>query len=212
MSKKNLAFIAFSLFAFLKIQAQVTFKPGIHAGVNLSKISKTDFDVNSKTDFYFGGFGALKLSRFYTLQPEVTYSRQGAKASIEGFYYDRLPDGQSETITENRNVDISLRYLSFVTINKFNITEKVYLLAGPYIDFVIGDEIEYDKSNGFFTSVSKGEDIDFGIIGGAGFNLYKGIALEARIKKGTRDAFDDTNGAASINTNLVYQIGAAYTF
>lgn len=212
MKSKNLAIIAFSVFAFLKIQAQVTFKPGIHAGVNISKISKTDFDLNSKTDFYFGGFGALKLSKFYTLQPELTYSRQGAKGSVEGFYFNRLPDGQSEMITENRNLDISLQYLSFVTINKFNITKNIYLLAGPYVDFVIGDEIKYDKSDGFFTSVSKGEDIDFGIIGGVGFSIPKGIAFEARIKKGTRDAFDDANGAATLNPNLVYQIGAAYTF
>jgi hypothetical protein len=212
MKNKNLAIIVFSLFAFLKMQAQVTFNPGIHAGVNISEITKTDLNLNSKTDFYIGGFGAIKLSKIYTLQPELTYSRQGAKGSAEGFYFNRLPDGQSEMITENRNLDISLRYLCFVTINKFNIIENIYLLAGPYVDFVIGEDVKYDKSDGFFTSVSKGEDIDFGIIGGVGFNLPKGIAFEARIKKGTRDAFDDANGAATINTNLVYQIGAAYTF
>lgn len=210
MTKLNLAILTFAFFSFAKIQAQVTFKPGVQAGVNISKI--TDSDLNSKTDFYIGGFGALKLGKIYTLQPEVTYSRQGGKGSVEGFYFNTLPDGQSQMVTENRSLDISLQYLSFITINKLNVSKNIYFLAGPFVDFMVGDEFKYDKSNNFFAPISKGEDIDFGIIGGIGFSLPNGIAFEARIKKGTRDAFDDVTGSANVNTNLVYQFGAAYTF
>ncbi|AWK03713.1 hypothetical protein HYN56_05520 [Flavobacterium crocinum] len=210
MNKSIFAIITLTFFSFVKTQAQVTFKPGIQAGVNISKI--TDSDLDSKTDFYIGGFGALKLGKVYTLQPEITYSRQGGKGSVEGFYFNTLPDGQSEMVTENRNLDISVQYLSFITMNKFNVSENIYFLAGPFIDFMVGDKFKYDKSNAFFAPISKGEDIDFGIIGGVGFSLPKGIALEARIKKGTRDAYDDVTGSANINTNMVYQIGAAYTF
>ncbi|MEO6175422.1 MAG: outer membrane beta-barrel protein [Flavobacterium circumlabens] len=205
--KKTFLLFAIIFLSFTKTQAQVTFRPGIQAGATISKIEKTELDLKSKTDFYIGGFGALKLGKIYTLQPEITYSRQGSKGSVEGFYY-----GQSQTITEKRSLDISLQYLSFITMNKFNLTENIYLLAGPFVDFMVGDEVKYDKSNNFFAPISKGEDIDFGIIGGVGFSLPKGIAFEARIKKGTRDAFDDVNGSATVNTNLVYQIGAAYTF
>lgn len=210
MNKSIFAIITLTFFSVIKTQAQVTFKPGIQAGVSISKI--TDTDLNSKTDFYIGGFGALKLGKVYTLQPELTYSRQGGKGSVEGFYFNTLPDGQSEMVTENRKLDISVQYLSFITINKFNVSENIYLLAGPFFDFMVGDKFEYDKSNGFFAPISKGEDIDFGIIGGVGFSLPKGIAFEARIKKGTRDAYDDVTGSANVNTNMVYQIGAAYTF
>lgn len=208
--KKTFLILIITFFSLTKIQAQVTFRPGIQAGVNISKITSSGLD--SKTDFYIGGFGALKLSKFYTLQPELTYSRQGAKGSVDGFYFIRLEDGQSQTVNETRDLDLSLQYLSFVTINKFNLTENIYLLAGPFLDFMVGDEFKIDKSNNFIATISKGEDIDFGIIAGAGFSLPKGISFEARIKKGTRDAFDDNTGSANVNTNLVYQIGATYTF
>ncbi|KRB54756.1 outer membrane beta-barrel protein [Flavobacterium sp. Root186] len=212
MNIKNLTIIALVFFAFVSTQAQVTFRPGIQAGVNISKITGSDLDLNSKTDFYIGAFGALKLGKIYTLQPEITYSRQGAKGSVEGFYPVYYPDGQSGLTYENRDLDISLQYLSFVTMNKFNITENIYFLAGPFADIIVGKEIKYNKSNNFFANVSNAEDIDFGIIGGLGFSLPKGIAFEARIKKGVMDAFDDANGAATTNSNLVFQFGAAYTF
>jgi hypothetical protein len=41
-SIKGILCIAIALFAFSKIEAQVTFKPGIRAGVNLSHFSKGD--------------------------------------------------------------------------------------------------------------------------------------------------------------------------
>ena len=210
--KKTFLLFAIIFLSFTKTQAQVTFRPGIQAGATISKIEKTELDLKSKTDFYIGGFGALKLGKIYTLQPEITYSRQGSKGSVEGYYFNYSSNGQAQRINEKRSLDISLQYLSFITMNKFNLTENIYLLAGPFVDFMVGDEVKYDKSNNFFANISKGEDIDFGIIGGVGFSLPKGIAFEARIKKGTRDAFDDVNGSATVNTNLVYQIGAAYTF
>ena len=49
MNIKNLAIVTFVFFAFTKIQSQVTFRPGIQAGVNISKLTATDLD--SKTDF-----------------------------------------------------------------------------------------------------------------------------------------------------------------
>ncbi|MEZ0130174.1 hypothetical protein AB9T88_10605 [Flavobacterium sp. LBUM151] len=79
MNNRNLAFALLAFFAFAKTQAQVTFRPGIQAGINISKI--TDSGLDSKTDFYIGAFGALKLSKFYTLQPEITYSKQGGKGT-----------------------------------------------------------------------------------------------------------------------------------
>ena len=69
--------------------AQVSFKPGIRAGLNFSHFSKGDDsyyndgftsrrDFGSRTDFYLGFFGDLKLTKYYSLQPEINYSRQGS--------------------------------------------------------------------------------------------------------------------------------------
>jgi hypothetical protein len=190
--------------------SQVTFKPGIRAGLNFSSIQ--NIDLGTKVDYYLGAYGAIKFSKYYTLQPELDYSRQGGKGKVYGFYYKQVSPTNSETIYENRDADISLQYLSFVTINKFDLGKHIYLLVGPYFDFLIGSDFKIDFSNDFRANVTKGEDIDIGIIGGIGFNLPKGISLETRIKKGTRDAIDDYTGSLNVNTNLVFQIGASYTF
>ena len=79
--------------------AQVTFKPGFRAGLNISHFSKGDDsyyndgftsnrDFGSRTDFYVGFFGDLKLTKYYSLQPEINYSRQGSKYD----YYDESFD------------------------------------------------------------------------------------------------------------------------
>ncbi|WP_346983397.1 outer membrane beta-barrel protein [Chryseobacterium sp. POE27] len=76
--------------------AQVTFNPGIRAGANFSHFtnkaqwySYLDFDYSNsaeakmdfktKTDFYIGLFGNIRFAKFYALQPEINYSRQGGK-------------------------------------------------------------------------------------------------------------------------------------
>lgn len=198
MTKQNLAIIAVTFFAFLTTQAQVTFKPGVHAGINISKLTNTD--LGNKTDFYVGGFGALKLGRVYTLQPELTYSRQGGKGTAYML------------ATQNKeNIDVSLQYISALTINKFNFTPNVYALAGPFADILIANDIK-SNSNNMVSNFSKGEDVDFGVVAGLGYSLKNGIAFEARIKKGFTNAYINYSDESGDANNLVFQFGAAYTF
>jgi hypothetical protein len=211
MNNRNLAFALLAFFAFAKIQAQVTFRPGIQAGVNVSKI--TDSGLDSKTDFYIGAFGALKLSKFYTLQPEITYSIQGGKGTASmgtNSIYDPQTNSYA-TIYESGTVNASLQYISALTINKINFNENFYVLAGPFFDILIADDIKVnpaDKEGNF----NKGEDIDLGLTGGLGYSLKNGIAFEARIKKGLTNAFTNYYTYSDGNNNLVFQFGAAYTF
>lgn len=202
------------LFTISSAQAQVTFRPGINVGVNISKL--TNSDLGNKTDFYIGAFGALKLSKFYTLQPELTYSRQGGKGN-------NIPMGTFTTYNPATNtyiesnvsgsVDASLQYISGITINKFNFTPNLYVLAGPFCDILIANNIHVDPENrkSYF---NKGDDIDLGIIGGIGYSLQNGIAFEGRVKKGLTNAFDNyfTDGSGTDTNNLVFQFGVHYTF
>jgi hypothetical protein len=131
-SNKQIAKVFFiAVFTFFgAAQAQVTFKPGLRAGANFSHFTKgddygyyydtdynyvNDSNFSSKTDFYVGFYGALKLSKYYTLQPEINYSAQG-----------------SSTKTKNLDVD----YLSFGVINKFTFN-NFNIHFGPTLDFVV---------------------------------------------------------------------------
>lgn len=198
--KKILIIAALTFFGMT--QAQVTFKPGLRAGANFSHFTKGDnynsyyYDnngnyvstlnennFNSKTDFYLGFYGALHLTKYYTLQPEIDYSRQGSVY--------KNSNGSKEQL------DVS--YLSFAIANKFTFSDKFNVHVGPTVDFVV--------NNNFNTA----NDVDFAFFLGAGYNFTKNFGIEARVKKGIVEVINNYNDD-SYHTNVVFSVGATYTF
>lgn len=196
--KKNVLIALLMLTAFCA-KAQVTVKPGIRAGANFASFTGGNFDT--KTDFYLGTFAAVKLTRFYTLQPEVTYSRQGAEATL---YYNDYNTGSYVY----DKADIDMQYLSLALINKFTLTNSVNLHVGPTLDFIVNRSPFADT------------DADVGITAGAGYTFPFGLTIEARVKKGFVSVLNDYDysyeGYDSYEygsmTNIVYTLGVSYSF
>jgi len=198
---RKITVIAFFLFASI-MSAQVTFKPGLRAGASFSNFSNTRSDY--KTDFYVGGFGEIKLTKFYTLQPEITYSQQGADNVKTIIRYNNGQD-----VIESRNLEID--YLSLAMINKFTFNGGFQLQVGPTLDFRIQDNLLYQKS-----------DVDLAFIMGIAYKLKSGLTFEARFKKGLVDVLDsdiyessrdnDEFWLADYNTNISFQLGISYPF
>nr|WP_294934973.1 outer membrane beta-barrel protein [uncultured Flavobacterium sp.] len=197
MKKSIIAALLF--FGMAQINAQVTFKPGIKAGLNFSHFTQTDNPnekFSSKTDFYAGAFGELKLSKFYILQPELTYSRQGSKYE----YVD------ANNVRHNETLDIS--YLSLAVANKFTFNGFNFHV-GPTIDIKINDmskqlNATYNDDYYYYDDYS---GIDFAFFAGVGYNFTKNLGIEARIKKGIIPVNSDWD-----YTNVVYQVGMSYAF
>lgn len=194
--------------------AQVTFRPGLRGGLNFSHFTKGDFnnnyyynsnpyntnpsdDFSSKTDFYLGFFGALRLTKHYTLQPELDYSRQGSNYKSVNQYFDGI-----NVVSQSFSGKLEVSYLSIAVVNKFSFSDKFNIQLGPAIDFVV--------ENNFSTE----SDVDLTFILGAGYNVTKNLGIEARIKKGVIPAFYNSSNSYSDSnhTNVVISIGAAYTF
>jgi len=197
---KKITLIAFVLFAGLvKAQAQVTVSPGIKGGLNISNF--TNFGSSDpKSDFYAGGFVAIKFNRFFTLQPELIYSRQGAEVRE----YEIGGPG-------SRTVNYDLNYLSIGAVAKFHFGGKgFHVLAGPSLDIKTDDNFpEYD-----YNPVGA----DFSLVGGVGYSLPNGLTFEARFKQGLVDIYgydgidNDDYYYEDIILNRVFQIGISYTF
>ena len=195
-------YILFSIFLLCAFQsrAQVTFQPGIRAGANFSDLTETN--ASYKTDFYAGGLLAINFTKRYTLQPEIIYSRQGAN-NAETYYYDFNTDMN----IEGRD-DISINYISLCATNKFNVYKGFHITVGPTLDFLIDTNIHNKES-----------DIDVAIVTGFGYKFPSGLALEFRFKKGIADVVNseyyeggDDFLFGDYNTNLLFQVGAAYYF
>ena len=189
-------YFVIALLAFIGItHAQVTFKPGMRAGANFSHFSKGNDeyvnDVNntnrrsfsSKSDFYIGFYGALHLTKYYTLQPEIDYSRQG-----DFFKANDQPE-----------IKLDVSYLSVNIINKFTFSDKFNAQIGTTIDFIVDNSVNFDPDS----------EVDLAFVLGAGYNFTSNLGIEARVKKGIIPVLDYSDGN---HTNVVFSVGATYTF
>jgi len=180
---------------------QVTFSPGIRAGLNMAKFTESDsglynwFDddyddsfypyyqkeeTDFLADFYIGFFGNIRFAKFYALQPELNYSRQGSKIKLG-----------------NENYSPKVSYFSFQLVNKFYFN-KFNIHVGPSIDFALAHK-GFEISN----------NVDLGFLLGVGYDITKNFGVEARVKKGIIEVAysGDEN-----RTNVLLQAGVYYTF
>lgn len=194
-----LAFLGIGLFA----NAQVGFYPGIRVGANFSKYTNANADL--KAGIYVGFFGELKLGSVYSLQPEISYSSQGAN-NVK-IYKSRceLPEN-----TEVANVDYRVDYLSVGLVQKFRFDQdKVNFHFGGLLDFEVGENY-----NTYSRRYHNGVDIGFLI--GVSYKLSNKMYVEARYKQGLVDQLpssylaEQNNGGTNINMAL--QIGVTYSF
>ncbi|PJJ07528.1 outer membrane protein with beta-barrel domain [Flavobacterium sp. 1] len=179
MNKKNqinkgILVLLFIFFGMYNAQAQVSFQPGFRGGANFSHFTKGDYyyyndpmdtrsddNYSSITNFYIGFYGALKLTRHYTLQPEINYSAQGS-------------DYRSATVNKNFKVD----YLCFQMMNKFTFTDKFNVHFGPTLEFVVDKNFDVDA------------DVDLAFVLGTGINITRNLGIELRVKKGIVPVID----------------------
>ena len=201
MNKKNVLFIIV-FFAVLNIQAQISVKHGLRGGFSFSTISEMHADY--KTDFYVGGFTDIKITKIYSLQPEINYSRQGSN-NVARNYYD-------ETSQTNKveYLDLDINYLSLSILNKFTLPQGIQFQAGPTLDILLNDNLAVRKAQN-----------DLGLVLGIAYALPSGLTFEARFKKGLLDVLssdyyqNDSNNYylfGDYNTNMNFQLGISYTF
>ena len=187
MKKFILLFVTcFSFFA----NSQVELKPGVKAGLNLANISNADYKV--KPDFYAGISLGLKFSERYTLQPELVYSRQGARSELDGA----------------SNSEIQIDYFSIGVANKYKLIQGVnlYAVAGPFLDVIIKDNIDYEP----FLNLTG--TFDIGLFAGLDYEFWSGLGVEFRYKFGLKEVNGIGNDVNVEHFNRVFQVGLSYNF
>jgi len=163
--------------------------------VNYVPYNNGNIEFGTKTDFYIGFYGALKLTKYYTLQPEITYSNQGATYTPR--YVPAAYPNDPYYFSFPKRLNVS--YLSVAMINKFNFNRQFNMHVGPAIDFVV--DKNYPVEN----------DIDLAFVLGAGYDITPNFGIEARVKKGIVPTVND-NYSGDEHTNVVFSLGATYTF
>lgn len=183
--KKGLLLFVCAISLATVTQAQVRF--GFKAGANLANLTGDVEGTKMKFGFNAGAVAKISVSESFSVQPELVFSTQGAKAE-EG-------DGA-----------IKLNYINLPIMAQYN-TGGFVLEAGPQFGFLMsaksddGDE-EIDIKDGL-----KGLDLGLGF--GAGYLTESGFGVNARFNLGFSNLIDDGGDEYKMK-NSVIQIGVFY--
>ena len=190
---KKLSTILFATLLSIGVFAQAQF--GATAGLNMTNVSGDDMDGDMKIGMHVGVSAAFELSDAMTLNTGVLYTTKGTQDEDEGV-----------------KMSANLSYLEIPVNLSFSISDKMSLMAGPYIGLLMGAEIELSGAGSLDGTADIKDDtrsMDFGINVGAGFAVTEVISINAGYEMGLATLDPDGDGDSK-NSNIY--IGMTYSF
>jgi hypothetical protein len=167
-----------------------TWDIGLTAGVNVATISGNDTDDAEWRSDFMGGLSLnWGIGPTLSLQPELLYSRKGAKAEGGG--------------------TLKLGYIEVPVLVKFATGASTQMRPAFFFGPSIGFNVSCDESLSGSVSSDCGDDIkstDFGVVGGIGFDVGA-MGVFVRFTQGLTKLADDFDAM-----NRVITLGGRYSF
>src|SRR6476646_10557892 len=165
-------------------------KFGLKAGLNVSKLSNVPgLNWNNRLGLNAGALAHIHITPQLALQPEVVYSGQGAKYTI---------NGEEHTL--------GLDYINIPLLLQYMFDNGFRLQTGPQLGFLVGvnDKIDGNKTGIFTSNDFKSTDVSWSF--GLGYLTYSGFGLDARYNLGLSNINGDPDRTAKVH-NSVIQLG-----
>ncbi len=165
---------------------------GIKGGVNVYNVhNDNNIKYDSKIGFNIGLLGHIHLNKNVAIQPEIVYSAQGAKYTVNN----------EETIYK-------LDYVNIPVLFQYMWDNGLRIQAGPQVGFLLSGK---SKTNS--TTVDHKADlkpIDFAVSFGAGYiHPATGLGIDVRYNLGLSDI---NKNSTVVSTNRGLQVGLFYIF
>jgi hypothetical protein len=184
LMKKGLLLFVCAIAITTLSQAQVRF--GFKAGANLASIGGDNDGLKMKFGFNAGAVAKISISESFSVQPELVFSAQGAKAE-EG-------DGA-----------IKLNYINLPILAQYN-TGGFIIETGPQFGFLMSAKLDDGDDELDIKDALKGLDLGWAI--GFGYQMESGFGVNARYNLGFSNIIDEEDEGKW--TNSVIQIGVFY--
>lgn len=171
---KNTLILLLFLFSFTSAFSQF----GIKGGANISNIATDEDnieDLKSKIGFQLGAMVKINFTDFFAIQPELVYTRKGAKYEILG-----------------ADVTSNMDYLDIPVVLVLKPRDvPISFHAGPQFSYLLQTNVKYENATGTYETIYKVdrdnfEDFDLGFVAGLGIHFGKAI-LEFRYTRGLKD-------------------------
>ncbi|SDW96125.1 Outer membrane protein beta-barrel domain-containing protein [Lutibacter oricola] len=204
--KKIVLSAIFAIVLVSNITSQVKF--GVKSGVNMSKFSGDLNNTEIIYGFNAGVFGELKLSDKISLQPELSFSKQGSK-----FDYNNESPGYKE---------FKMEYINSTFMLKYYLTKNISVESGPQIGFLLSaQDIGLFDANAFILELEEVEmvtevedvkdsykNVDYGVNFGLSYEIKKKYIISARYYLGFKNIEDYESFSGKIkNEVLSFSIG-----
>lgn len=165
---------------------------GIKAGLNVYNINnENNVEYDPKAGFHLGLLGHIHLAKQVALQPEITYSAQGAKFK-----------------TGNVETKLNLGYINVPVLLQYMFDNGFRLQAGPQVGFLINAKSETGNTK---TDIKDNlKSVDFGLGFGVGYvKPSTGFGVDLRYNIGVAN-INENNAIKSTNRGV--QLGVFYLF
>jgi hypothetical protein len=189
---KKLFVLVLTTGVFFTAGAQVQF--GLKAGANFATLSGPGSEgATSKVDFHGGGFAHIPLANSFFLQPELVYSRQGAKAASDGIIFN-----------------INQSYLNIPVLAKYQHSSGLYGETGPQLGFLLAASVKAEGTSQDVKSSYKSTDFSWAF--GVGYMIPSiSAGIDARYNLGLSNIAAQEVSGYSVR-NSVFQLGVFYVF
>lgn len=152
---------------------------GIKGGVNFAEVNGSDKNVLGNTEKYTawhaGLYAQFAVSDFFSLQPELLYSRKGYERNDSTFRFD---------------------YLELPVLAVFNLSDNISIHLGPQIAAMVSAQ-EEDKE----VDIERFNTFDYGVAGGFEGRINR-FRLGARYSLGLADLIKKDTAGRNVNLDI----------
>ena len=205
--------LAFTLALSLHASAKDSFLIGLKAGANFSTLSGDfgNIQTSIKTGIHIGIMADMPLYKSLTFSTELLYSTKGIGQTEMGYYYVN-----NNPVFESIDESITMNYFEVPLLLKIKTKSGFHFDAGPYISFL--NSVDYylslDTSNTLnivkTTVTEEFASIDYGLIGGLGYQIEGEIGFNLRYEYGLVDV--NKNGVSNLYANRTVALSLNYFF
>lgn len=214
---KKLFFVAAGLVGMVGVNAQEkteTPQLGIKTSANVTSFLGDDVnDDDFKLGWSAGLYYHIPINQTLAIQPEVNYARVGAKYKNEMI--------NSQNITQTYSNSTTLDYIQVPVLLKIYPGESRFNFeVGPQVGFniyasnkakldtnIAGENIISETKTDISDNVEK---VDFGVVGGIGYNITDNVNVGARYYLGLQDTFKSNANFDAKNHGFTFGVGYSF--
>ncbi len=171
-----------------KAQTEIVIGPKV--GMNVTNLSS--LDLKEKVSFHVGGFAEFRFSDYFAVQPELIYSRQGARDKNDG-----------------TKMIFRANYLNIPVLFRCYVLDQLSVDLGPEFGFALNARYKVKANKNTVTDMDV-NTLSFAFAMGVSYN-WDNLMFSARYNLGLSNAIDkkEVDGG---NKNHVFQLSVGYRF